>query len=70
MTNHLANISKRQVTGRWMDRGFFVVLMIASVIGASSVAMAVDAASTQSPQSPSYEPAATHQVQVAQASTR
>jgi hypothetical protein len=43
---HLANISQRQVTGRWMDRGFLIVLLIASVIGASSVAMAVSAAST------------------------
>ena len=44
--SHLANISHRQVTGRWMDRGFIIVLIIASVIGASSVAMAVSAAGT------------------------
>lgn len=44
MNTHLANISHRQVTGRWMDRGFLIVLVLASVIGVSSVAMAVDAA--------------------------
>jgi hypothetical protein len=45
MTNHLANISHRQVTGRWMDRGFLLVLAVLVVLGVSSVAMALSAAS-------------------------
>ncbi len=64
MTNHLANISQRQVTGRWMDRGFFLVLIIASVIGGSSVAMAISAAGSPG-NAPTYTPAATEYVQVA-----
>lgn len=63
MNTHLANISQRQVTGRWMDRGFIIVLLIASVIGASSVAMAVSAAGTAVTSSQSTHPA---HVQVAQ----
>jgi hypothetical protein len=53
---HLANISQRQVTGRWMDRGFLIVLLIASVIGASSVAMAISAASTAVTPTPRTHP--------------
>lgn len=45
MNNHLANISQRQVTGRWMDRAFLVALIVFAVIGGGSVAMAVNAAS-------------------------
>jgi hypothetical protein len=63
MNTHLANISQRQVTGRWMDRAFLIVLIIASVIGASSVAMAVDAAGTAVTSNHSTHPA---QIQVAQ----
>jgi hypothetical protein len=44
MSNHLANISHRQVTGRWMDRGFLLVLLVLVALGMSSVAMAIDAA--------------------------
>jgi hypothetical protein len=44
MNNHLANISRRQITGRWMDRGFLLVVAIFFVISVSSVAMAVNAA--------------------------
>ncbi len=51
MTTHLANISHRQVQGRWMDRGFLIVLALAAVIGFSSVAMAIDAAGSPSTQS-------------------
>jgi cell division protein FtsL len=63
MSTHLASISQRQVTGRWMDRGFLVVLLIASVISASSVAMAVSAARTAVTSSQDGHPA---HVQVAQ----
>lgn len=46
MNSHLANISQRQVTGRWMDRAFLAALIVLTFIGGSSVAMAVSAAST------------------------
>jgi hypothetical protein len=46
MNNHLVNISRRQVKGRWMDRGFLLVLAVFVVLAVSSVAMAVNAAST------------------------
>ncbi|MEZ4362671.1 MAG: hypothetical protein R3B48_20940 [Kofleriaceae bacterium] len=44
MNKHLAKITHRQVTGRWMDRGFLLVVAVLIVLGASSVAMAVQAA--------------------------
>lgn len=44
MTSHLANISQRQVTGRWMDRAFLIALIALAFLGGSSIAMAVSAA--------------------------
>ena len=65
MTSHLANISQRQVTGRWMDRAFLIVLLVATLVGGSSVAMAVSAAGTPGTSAPTTEPAPSH-VQIAQ----
>ncbi|HRC57931.1 MAG: hypothetical protein IPI49_18815 [Myxococcales bacterium] len=48
MSNHLVNISERQVKGRRMDRAFLLVLAVLVVLGTSSVAMAIDAASSPS----------------------
>lgn len=56
MTSHLANISQRQVTGRWMDRAFLAALIVLAFIGGSSVAMAVSAASP-APSAPHVESA-------------
>jgi hypothetical protein len=44
MNHHLASISHRQITGRWMDRAFVVLILAFAVIGANSVAMGVHAA--------------------------
>lgn len=57
MTSHLANISQRQVTGRWMDRAFLIVLLVATLVGGSSVAMAVSAAGTPGTSAPAHEQA-------------
>jgi hypothetical protein len=46
MTNHLVSISHRQITGRWMDRAFLLVLGVFLVLGVSSVTLAVNAART------------------------
>lgn len=45
MSNQLMNISRRQVAGRRMDRAFLLVLIVLAVLGATSVRMALDAAS-------------------------
>jgi hypothetical protein len=52
MSNHLVNISERQVKGRRMDRAFLLVLAVLVVLGTSSVAMAIDAASSPSVAAP------------------
>lgn len=52
MSNHLVNISERQVKGRRMDRAFLLVLAVLVVLGTSSVAMAIDAASAPSVAAP------------------
>lgn len=44
MSKQLAEISQRQVTGRWMDRAFLGFLAVVAVVSISSVTMAVTAA--------------------------
>ncbi len=44
MSKQLAEISQRQVTGRWMDRVFLGALAVIATVSISSVAMAVNAA--------------------------
>jgi hypothetical protein len=44
MNKHLAKISQRQVTGRWMDRAFLGLIAVIVTLSVSSVTMAVNAA--------------------------
>jgi hypothetical protein len=44
MSTHLAKISQRQVTGRWMDRAFLGLIAVIVIVSVSSVTMAVTAA--------------------------